>query len=818
MLYADDRNGQRNGDGIGNGAWDEMEEGNTTRLSTLDAFRRQLDDSTDPADEDEMGYGDRSEDEGERVLRLGEKEDDIRARMSEEGEGEEDAHSDGEVGIGLSLMGALSDGDDEGEAHEDDVERARNTKGGNGNESNASGVSGENGDTIAMAWTRYTPTSPISAQNPNGHRRTGDEAGGGSEEEDEDEDDGAYWDDIYDGYRYSRYSLASKRFSAASKCVSIMSKGSGTSKASSKARANAPPIPAPPDRLSFDAPRPSIGSDGTNGHPRPSLESTSSSILSGSMPFSRPSLTRSASDESTHGTRMLPLTAQFPAVPVHVPVRTESRLRIVHDGFMQGSGDHEERELQVEHGSTEEYTGAIDLNIEVVEAAEEGEEVDVGRQFTSSNANIMALSPLLHTTFGSPHSSRFTDLEDGSDQDHGRRYSNRSGKSMMSSVEGLPKSPIQDGGKMASTLRAGMEVERAPSSGTASFLLVPAPVPDSSPREQRGAGAIVGDDEDGGVAGINTTDNDPASATEVASPSPIPSVQTSSVAQATILTDPAQAAPGADQPEDAEKSPFLSPRPQPNKSPHPFSRTSVFLPHPNAPKAVHQSQGPMYGRTTPQTYAYQVPSGPGTGNTMHPPTPLSTTFYSTHILHQLRSVSMAASQGPARRPPMTLFARCQPDLNASMGPVPILFSLDPFPPLPTPAAKSQVGGGSGMHYHPAKMIPSRAATVSAPVRRGGDDGMPPMEGGRGAGGLTTLRLPKRLVTAAASAGGPRGIDADPSSPFLPILREGFVPQVGAARPRSRSFSSFGARVPAPPPQQKRSVQVHCICLHGFITN
>lgn len=787
----EDRRGRRDGDG----AWDEVEEGNTTCLSTLDAFRQRLDDS---ADGDEIGYGGHSEDEGD-----GKRANGGGVTASKDGKGVEEGdevHSDGEVGIGLSLMGALG-GEDEDD--EDDAEQAKEIRGGNDGEAGTGDVGlGINGGTTAMAWTRYTPSSPVSAQAPNGHPPTRDEEGKDGDEEEEEEDDGAYWDDIYDDYRYSRYSLASKRFSAASKRASIMSKASGASKTSSRARANAPPMPIPLDRPSFDAPRPSIGSDGTNGYQRPSFESASSSI-SPPMSLSRPSLTRTTSDESTHKTHKLPLTAQFPAVPVHVPVRTESRLRIVHDGYMQGGDDHGERELQVVHGSTEDGTGEVGFNIEVTQEDDsQGQEVDVGRQFTSLNINT-TLSPLLHTTFGSPHSSRFTDFEDGSDQDHGRRHSNKSGKSVMLSVEGPPKSPI-DGGGIASALRATMEAERASSSGTASTLLTPALAANSSLNEELGVRAIVVDDEEGQIPGINITVDEPVLETEAVSPLPTP---TSNMTQmAAVTTDPVQAVPSADQTEDAEKSSFLRPRPQPNQSPHPFARTSMFLPHPNAPKAVHQSQGPMYGRTAPQSYAYPVPSGVGAGNTTtHQPTPPGTTFFSTHILHQLRNLSIAMSQGPARRPPMTLFARCQPDLSSSMGPVPILFSLDPFPPLSMPLAgpQTKVGGSKGMPYL-EHMTPTRAATVSAPVRRGVGDGMPLNEGGPGAGDASTLRLPKRSATAVVSVSSPQGFDASPSSsPSLPIPREGFVPQVGTARPRSRSFSAFGAHVPAPILQEKR---------------
>ena len=823
-LYPGDRHGRRDGDETEkgrergrvdvNGAWGEVEEGDTTQLSTLDEFRRRFDDSAELDGDDSSLEG-----EGEGGHPVGEKDGERGTSANEGGKGRKDradVNSDGEIGIGLSLMGALGSEGDEDEDCEDHVEPTREIRGENGSselpgagdavglgiDKNATGASDEKGGTTPIVWTRYTPSSPVDAQEPNEQHQTGEEEGEDGEEEEE-EEDGAYWDDIYDDYRYSRYSLASKRFSAASKHVSITSRASGASKTSSKSRVHAPPVPVPPDRPSFDAPRPSIGSDGTNGYPRPSFESSSSSI-SASMPFSRPSLTRSASDESTHRNNMLPLTAQFPAVPVHVPVRTESRLRIVHDGYMQGD-DHGEREMQVEHGSTEDDTSEVGLNIEVVEVMQEGDlksqEVDVGRQLTPSNPN-MSLSPLLHTTFGSPHSSRFTDFEDGSDQDY--RHSNKSGKSMMLSVEGPPKSPIEGGG-MASALRATMEAERASSSGTASTHLMPTPTIDASLTKEPGVRAIVVDDEEGNAPDINIT-IDPVLETEAVSSLSLP---TSNVAQATVPTDSTQGLTSPDRPEDAEKSSFLRPRPPPNQSPHPFARTSIFLPHPNAPKAIHQSQGPMYGRASTQTYAYPMAPGPGRGNApTHQPMPPGTTFFSTHILHQLRSLSAAVSQGPARRPPMTLFARCQPDLSTSMGPVPILFSLDPFPPLPTPPAGPQIkiGGGRGMPYL-ENATPMRAATVSAPVRRGAmGNGVPLNEGVPVAGDASVLRPPKRSMTAVTSVGSPQGFDVTPASPSLPIPREGFVPQVGATRPRSRSFSEFGAHPPAATSQERRLVQ------------
>jgi hypothetical protein len=823
----------------GSGTDDEGEgEGNTTRLSTLDAFRRRMEESSD--DEDQSRYEvDSEEDEGERVLRMdGGWMDGLRIKGGgESGSGDDDegAHSDGEVGIGLSLMGAFGDDDDD----EDEGEGERGQAMVNNTGANSTGVGtaekpvvSGSGGTTPIPWTRYTPTSPVgpaSPQGPNGHSqsqdqpknsspvqgrsqdqndycKTGDaEEGEGEEDENEDEDeDGGYWDDIYDDYRYSRYSLASKRFS-------VLSKASGASKASSKARADAPPLPLPnfsSDRPSLDAPRPSFGSDGLSAHSRPSTESTStaaSNTTSDPMRLARPQFERSVSEESrlsAYSTQTLsPLSAQFPAVPVHVPVRTESKLRI--DGPMEWGDDvHGKRELEIVYGSAEGGDEA-DMSIEVVVESMrggdslQGQDINASRQRPSLNT---ALSPLLHTTFGSPRSSRHTDAEDGSDHSHGQRHSGKSHGSgkfiaepLKSPIEGPPKSPIE-GGRIASALRARMESER----GTTSELAVPAPTPASG--TESGIRAIVVDDEEGHPPGINfgVDDSFASTATEsaatsrtVASP---PS--TSSTAQGATLS--ASLTPGAPSEQLApEQSSFLRPRPG-GKAAHPFVRTSIFLPHPNAPKVSYQSQGPMYGRTATLPHSNPVPPDPGPASPMYPP-PHNATFFSVQILHRLRNASIAASQGPARRPPMTLFARCQPDLSASMAPVPILFSLDPLPPLPPQA---QIQGGQVGVSPMMNMPPMRAATVSAPVRnssavpaalapaRGGARGAPLVDVALAGVAGPPLQLPRRSATVLATPQEPNAH----ASTTLPIPREGFTPQVGATRPRSRSFSAFGANV------------------------
>lgn len=133
------------------------------------------------------------------------------------------------------------------------------------------------------------------------------------------------------------------------------------------------------------------------------------------------------------------------------------------------------------------------------------------------------------------------------------------------------------------------------------FLVVSITTVGSSSSEEPVPVAV--DDGARKVTGINITVNGPVLATEVTSPK-----QSTNVAEKMVTTDPARLEGATDSSEDAEKSAFLRPRPQPSgdNPPHPFAWTSMFLPHPNAPKVVQQSPsaGPMYGRMTSQAYAY----------------------------------------------------------------------------------------------------------------------------------------------------------------------------------------------------------------------
>lgn len=257
---------------------------------------------------------------------------------------------------------------------------------------------------------------------------------------------------------------------------------------------------------------------------------------------------------------------------------------------------------------------------------------------------------------------------------------------------------------------------------------------------------------------------------------------------------PTSGAPLTPSGQDAPPPSTLRPR-QPNQAPHPFSRTSIFLPHPNAPKIAPGGQGlgPMYARP-------QLPTAsPGSIPPVQPPP--NATAFSAQVLRHLRSISLGPGVGAGmRRPLVTLYARCEPDLNSSAGPVPIMFSMDPLPPLQ--ARMAHPGGTAPSSMTPTS--PIRAATVPAPIRRssaapaaGGPlRGVPPPSSVKDTSpnpsadptGTSPLRLPRRSATTLAGVQEPV---ASSGAPAAPISRPNFVPQVGATRPRSRSFSGFG---------------------------
>lgn len=768
---------------------------------------------------------------------------------------------DGETGIGLSLLGALAmdDEDEEDELANGYGDRPRLEVGAGRDLGDRAEESTVTDASTPIPWTKYTPSfsaaptveHEVDSNAPHASFETEtmqddvvmqvDEPGEHLEresevdedkaeedkeekEEEEDDDEEGYWaraSDIYDDYRYSRHSFSSKHMSTISvKSKAHMSGLLGGGKV--------PPIPSfSPDRLSFDAlsrpsvssGRPSVSSTSSRSQPdranipstythatasvysRPSFESTSSvdpgspvslehaphGPVDGPEVRLRPPVARQFSGDhestrtlSTYSVQALsPLSAQFPQVPTGVP----SRLRVTN----------------------------VDMEDE-----SEGEGVGLGGEKAPPHA-MNPVSPLLYASFGANgrHSgyTEETEMQSSGYSESDDGHMSRKPRGLRSDAGSL-RSPVSptDGFSAVSALRTRTESGREQRVGLGMRLVV-----DDDDDDRPVVDADVGIEGDtsfvSSEAGTASTGHTVTPASLV-SPTGVPSAlmprapaaltpgspftPTSGVSL-TPVTPPALS-PGAlltgNSPsgQDAPPPSTLRPR-QPNQAPHPFSRTSIFLPHPNAPKIApgNQGLGPMYARPQHPT------ANPGSMPPVQPPP--NATAFSAQVLRHLRSISLGPGvSASVRRPPVTLYARCEPDLNSSAGPVPIMFSMDPLPPSQARTAHPGVTAPLSM----APVSPTRAATVPAPIRRssaapaavGPLRGVPPPNSAKDASpnpsadpiGTSPLRLPRRSATTLAGTQEPI---ASSGAPVAPISRPNFVPRVGAARPRSRSFSGFG---------------------------
>ena len=807
---------------------DEIEEGNSTRLSTLDAFRRRLHEEDEDEDEDHSTSTNSQDDELDGWL--GRPESKPQAahgyKGDERGPDEinlartavhvEDGNSDGEVGIGLSLMSALDDGSDD-DVPLTSIHRTVDTR-----KKGPSAPSLQ--DQLPNGDSQFPAPSPPTRGNGtviDGHDSCPESQDGEDGDCEEEDDEGGYWDDIYDDYRYSRYSLSSKRFSIASRRMSVVSKVSAGSKGSNTSKSSrAPPVPVPtfsPDRPSFSVERPilstnplnferpSFGSDRPSEYSgqefRPSLESSSPSGFSTSQspdqPLS-PSFDLSLSDDarsSSYSTQTLDrLSSQFPAVPTGVPVRVESRLRIVNDGHVERGEDvHREKEMEVMHES-------------ITNDIPEGGEADAKQILLTGNKSHqngtlspkVLVPPLSNPVIHSPHDPRpHMDTEDELEDEHNlgsQRYIH-SDDDDDDLLVGCLKSPFEteeesiEGGSLASTLRAKIEGMRGLTATTDTLS--------NTSGIGSGSKTIVSDNADGARDGMDDS-----------------FASSSANTSQTVIVPPSTSSTPMPQPPATEQQPQHTIR-QPNQPAHPFSRSSIFLPHPNAPKPTGQhGLGPMYARPA-QSYTGPPSTGPDAISYLTSP-PNSSPF-AAPVLHRLRN-SLAHAPGPgtpARRPPMTLFARCQPDLSASTGPVPIIFSLEPLPPLPSLSS----GRPSQVQTPTSAMFPMRSATLPLPLLRSrlpasvsalSGEETPAIDAAVSGGmkeqisnisDVPSLPLPRRFATSPISPSDPAKESARTrvtetetvASTALPIPRAGFMPQVAGVRPRSRSFSAFGTK-------------------------
>lgn len=100
------------------------------------------------------------------------------------------------------------------------------------------------------------------------------------------------------------------------------------------------------------------------------------------------------------------------------------------------------------------------------------------------------------------------------------------------------------------------------------------------------------------------------------------------------------------------------PRPQPSSA-NAFARRSMFLPHPHAPKPADVPSGPMYGRAPVAASPQASPTGPPPGS----------------LAHALL-MALQARADPMRTRPVTIYANFDRELTSSVGPVPVVFSLE----------------------------------------------------------------------------------------------------------------------------------------------
>ena len=208
---------------------------------------------------------------------------------------------------------------------------------------------------------------------------------------------------------------------------------------------------------------------------------------------------------------------------------------------------------------------------------------------------------------------------------------------------------------------------------------------------------------------------------------------------------------------------------------------ALFLPHPNAPPpnplVLSGQRVSTYGmppvHDPPQTLS--SPSNLPNGNT---------------LLSTLRSAA-ANRFGPAGVPHNpTIYGKPIADLATSDGPVLMMWSISPFPPEPVSRTNSPA---------PNSRVPRRAATTGAsPLSQSVSvpaSPLPPPTNERLNNGAPALRAPVPTIARQ---------DGDKPTGSNVLLRPNFSPQVHTVRPRSRSFSGFARDAPVPADLKNRT--------------
>ena len=343
--------------------------------------------------------------------------------------------------------------------------------------------------------------------------------------------------------------------------------------------------------------------------------------------------------------------------------------------------------------------------------------------------DLEARSPLLHTTFGSPLDSL--------------------GEHTVTSITSPPLSTAG----AATAIRCRLESERRSEvPTTADVHLTPA----------REGEIVIPDDEEvpeirtDGLSSPSSPSNegnetfDSTISSQGTGDDSISTVETALVIHPLPETRPLRLprSPTSPPPQETHPAPppqqILIAQPRPSKPPvfdFGSSRTSMFLPHPGAPKAPGTAPvGPLYGRvqsppsSTPDARRFQTP------------------------LIQLLQVMATAYTYPDGAPrQMTIYGICEVDLSNASGPIPITFSLE------------------------------------QPVSVRANNKVPPPRSQSSDSNITPLSSQPSTRTDQSTLPGLQGFSTKPPDAGTrtgAIPRPNFFPQKPQVRPRSRSFSGF----------------------------
>lgn len=336
--------------------------------------------------------------------------------------------------------------------------------------------------------------------------------------------------------------------------------------------------------------------------------------------------------------------------------------------------------------------------------------------------DLEARSPLLHTAFDSPLNSHC---------DH----TAKSNTSAPPSIAGI-----------ATTIRNRLESERDPQVPT---------ITDAHLTPAQGGEIVIPDDEEGPKVVSANGSSRPCSPTDAGNET-FDSTTSSQVTgdesvvtdETVLVVDPLPAtqplrlprSPTSPPPQETHPAPpqqLVIAHPRPSKLPafdFGSSRTSMFLPHPGAPKAPGTAPvGPLYGRV--QSPPSSVPGS------RHSQTSL------IYLLRVLATTHMYPNGAPRN---MTVYGKCETDLTNAIGPVPITFSLEP--PISVPANRVLPLRSQSSDSNP---IPPHSSQPSTP---------------------TNQSFHLKPIGTGTNTGA--------------IPRPNFFPQKPQIRPRSRSFSDF----------------------------